>query len=554
MSNLSVQTLAENIQLKNVRDERKRLVEKWEKTRLLSNLEDRQNHQAKSNMAQLLENQALHEFKLLNEATAEANIKGFQSIAFPMVRRIFGGLIANELVSVQPMAMPSGLLFYLDFTYGTPKAGTGRFDWAAGGSIFGDQVDPGTPPGNSSTGTGGNYYLNTSYSARELTGAASVQGSGSVTWDMVAYDFELSGAVASNTLFYADVNLTGSGQYTLSQIDATNYKQFAISGSGTAWNNVNNIFRRHNTYNAQTGTVRIFYSASSQIPSSTGITASFVAVTGLTVTATGAQVAPQFETDFRNDIIPEINLQIQSVAVTANSRKLKARWTPEAAQDLQAYQNIDAEVELTQILAEQISVEIDREILQQLLTDGTGAVMYWSRKPGNFVNKLTGLDVGGGQFMGNTVEWYHTLIETINDVANTIHRKTLRGKANFIVCSPDVATILESMAWWKPAVIDGDVRMNHFALGIERIGTLNNTYTVYKDPYFPRNIMLIGFKGNSFLESGYVYAPYIPLVVTPTIYGPEDFAPRKGIMTRYAKAMVRTDFYGKIIIKAMDVI
>ena len=542
---LNFKALSADIVARNMRKERTRLVEKWEKTKLLTNLEDRRNNQAKSNMAQLLENQTA---QLLQEASTEANIKGFQSIAFPIVRRVFGGLIANELVSVQPMSLPSGLLFYLDYAYGTSKAGDGALDWVKGGLVHGDQVAPGT----SNLGTGGHYYLNSSYSARELTGAMQVQAAAAGTWDQVAYDFELSSSVANGTLFYADVALTSSG-YTLTQIDPTNYKQFSISGSDALWAGVKGVFRRHNTYNANTGVVRVFYSASSALSTSVGITGSFVTATGLTVDNTGLVINPAFESDFQSDIIPEIDIKVQSVAVTAQSRKLKAKWTPEMAQDLQAYQNLDAEVELTQILSEYIAVDIDREILSNLLTDGTGATMYWSRKPGNFVNKLTGLDVTGASFTGNTIDWYHTLLETINDVANTIHRKTLRGKANFLVVSPDVATVLESMIPWKPASV-GDPLMNRFAMGIEKIGSLNNAYTVYKDPYFPRNVVLVGYKGNSFLETGFVYAPYVPLIVTPTIFAPEDFTPRKGVMTRYAKKMVRTDFYGKIVVKAMDVI
>lgn len=544
MEDTTFNKLSADIVEHDMRRDRGRLVEKWERTKLLSGLKDSHNHQSKSNMAQLLENQCR---SLLQEASTDGNIQGFQAIAFPMVRRIFGGLIANEIVSVQPMSLPSGLLFYLDFVHGTSKAGTGQLDWTKGGSVYGDQ----SPLGNNS-GTGGHHYLNASYSARELTGAMAVQASGAASWDMVAFDFELSSSVAAGKVFYADVALTSSG-YALAQIDPTNYKQFSISGSDVIWSGVKQVFRRHNTYNANTGVVRVFYSASAPLSNAVGITGSFVTQTGLTVDQTGLVMAPAFETDFQTDIIPEIDIRVQSISVTAQSRKLKAKWTPELAQDLQAYQNLDAEVELTQVLAEYIAVDIDREILSNLLSDGTGAVMYWSRKPGNFVNKLTGVDVSGGMFTGGTIDWYHTLMETINDVANTINRKTLRGKANFIVVGPDVSTILESMITWKPASV-GDPLMNHYAMGMEKIGSLNNAYTVYKDPYFPRNIILIGYKGSSFLETGFIYAPYIPLIVTPTLYAPEDFSPRKGVMTRYAKKMVQPSFYGKVILKGMDVI
>ena len=250
------------------------------------------------------------------------------------------------------------------------------------------------------------------------------------------------------------------------------------------------------------------------------------------------------------------------MAVTAVSRKLKAKWSPELAQDLNAYHSLDAEVELTQILSEQIALEIDREVLNDLLTQANGANLYWSCAPGKFVNKLTGAEVArastlrpGPQFTGTVRDWYETLSETIIDAANTIHRKTLRGSANFIVIGPDVATILESSIMYKPSYsIDGQGQASGLSIGAEKIGNLSNRFTVYKDPYFPRNKILVGYKGGSYLETGYVYAPYVPLIVTPTIFAPEDFTPRKGVMTRYGKKMVRSDFYGTVTCMDMNII
>jgi len=270
----------------------------------------------------------------------------------------------------------------------------------------------------------------------------------------------------------------------------------------------------------------------------------------------GTLVHPTFESDMASDptpVIPEIDIRIQSVSVTAETRKLRARWTPELAQDLAAYQNLDAEVELTQVLSEQIALEIDREILQDLLVSATGANFYWSRKPGHFVYKDTGNTATGASFTGTVREWYETLMETIIDVANNIHRKTLRGAANFLVTSPDVATIIEASVLYKPN-LSMDPKESQFTVGTEKIGTLNNRFTVYKDPYFQRNKILVGYKGGSFLETGYVYAPYVPLIVTPTIYAPEDFTPRKGVMTRYAKKLVRSDFYGTVTCMDLNVI
>lgn len=539
---IDMQTLTEGMKKRDMKQESDRLLEKWNRTGLLKGLQDTKNSRHKSNMARLLENQAA---EIIKESSDTGDIKGFQNIAFPIVRRVFGGLIANELVSVQPMSLPSGLLFFLDYTYGTRKAGNQANDWSAGGSVFGDQ----TAPGTENLGTGGSYYMNSSYSNRELSSAFEVQGSGSATWAQVNYDFELSGAVATNTLKYVDVAFTSSG-VSLSALDETNYKQFSILNQG----GMVQVFKRHNTFNPTTGVTRLFYSGSAVLlGTNLGVTGSYVTKSGLTVNSNGAAVSPVFEPDFTNDIIPEIDIKVSSVSVTAESRKLKAKWTPELAQDLNAYHNIDAEVELTQILSEQIALDIDREILTQLLVGGTGATMYWSRKPGNFVNKLTGVDVTGGSFTGTVREWYETLIETVIDVSNVIHRKTLRGAANFMVVSPDVATILESTVLYKPS-LSLDPKETQFSLGIEKVGSLNNRFVVYKDPYFPRNQILVGYKGNTFLETGFVYAPYVPLIVTPTIFAPEDFTPRKGVMTRYAKKMVRSDFYGRVIVLNMDVI
>jgi hypothetical protein len=279
-----------------------------------------------------------------------------------------------------------------------------------------------------------------------------------------------------------------------------------------------------------------------------------------------ALTVPAFESNFGTSpspTIPEIDIKIESIAVTAVTRKLRARWSPELAQDLNAYHSLDAEVELTQILSEQIALELDREILNDLLTQANGANYYWSRAPGKFINKETGMEVQrtdslrpGPAFTGTVREWYETLTETIIDVANTIHRKTLRGSANFIVVGPDVATILESSVLYRPSLsIDGDGQVGApFSIGAEAVGNLSNRFTVYKDPYFPRNKILVGYKGGSYLETGYVYAPYVPLIVTPTIFAPEDFTPRKGVMTRYGKKMVRSDFYGTVTVADMNVI
>jgi hypothetical protein len=250
--------------------------------------------------------------------------------------------------------------------------------------------------------------------------------------------------------------------------------------------------------------------------------------------------------------IPEIDIKVDSTAITAQTKKLKAKWTPELGQDLNAYHNLDAEVELTSILSEQIALEIDREILADLVNGATAGTYYWSRSPGLFVDKVSGAELGATaaapDFTGTVSEWYETLIETINDVSAQIHRKTLRGGANFVIVSPEVANILEFTSGFR-ANVTADADKGD--IGAVKVGSLSRKFDVIVDPYFPRNVLLVGRKGNSFLESGYVYAPYVPLQTTPTIFDPESFVPRKGVMTRYAKKMVRPDMYGLVIVRGL---
>jgi hypothetical protein len=252
-----------------------------------------------------------------------------------------------------------------------------------------------------------------------------------------------------------------------------------------------------------------------------------------------------------NADIPEIDIKVDSIAVTAQTKKLKAKWTPELGQDLNAYHNLDAEVELTSLLSEQIALEIDREILADLVNGATAATRYWSRAPGLFVDSNgneVGADTKAPDFTGTVSEWYETLVETINDVSAQIHRKTLRGGANFVVCGPEVANILEFTAGFRASVTHDDEKGS---IGALKVGSLSKKFDVIVDPYFLRNVILVGRRGASFLESGYVYAPYVPLQTTPTIFGPEDFVPRKGVMTRYAKKMVRPDMYGLVVVRGL---
>jgi hypothetical protein len=531
---------------------------------------------------------------------------------------VFGGLVANELVSIQPMSLPSGLIFYLDYTYGSNvgQPGVAGSTYSKGTSIYNNPTGRGVQSG--SLATGGMYDL-------VGTGYSKVTGSASLTWDasiatgsfggangdtwvsglILAAGTSFSGSNARLMDFDAQVEtaLTNNDLDTmfaivptsqLSGADLLAVDQVALfqgPSGATAWGDayqggsgVLNL-RRLNKRGDWSGTtwtpnplggayILMVVKCANNGAFGTGTAGKVSFAKSDAVSALGADSAgtgstltiPSFESDFGTNpspAIPEIDIKIESLAITATTRKLRARWSPELAQDLNAYHSMDAEVELTSILSEQIALEIDREILGDLVSQANGANYYWSRAPGKFVNKTTGAAVAlssslsiGPAFTGTVREWYETLVETIIDVANTIHRKTLRGSANFLVCGPDVATVLESSVLYKPKFsIDGEGQVaSPFTIGAEAIGSLSNRFTVYKDPYFVRNKILVGYKGGSYLETGYVYAPYVPLIVTPTIFAPEDFTPRKGVMTRYGKKMVRSDFFGTVTCLDMNII
>ena len=582
--------LTEGIVNRDLKQEGDALLSKWEKTGLLEGLTADSD---RNGMARLLENQAK---QLLKEASSMAagDVEGFASVAFPLVRRVFGGLLANDLVSVQPMSLPSGLIFFLDFTYTAARVGYGLGESVYGGGIVGSQLTGGMAAGQPTEEGGGLYNLASAYSLPTGT---------------VAVDFGAAGVVASGTIaaggkaeFAEDGGGEGTAAYQLERllkydVDLTSGSAFAavsvaktlLSTDGTEeyWNSFNltnvlpiistdTIIRRL-TQVDPTDSSKILFIASAE----DGGTRTANNVSG-TITAAAAVDLPlldrfeaggavgavvgddtwgleepsggtgNFGSDTGKQFIPEIDIKVDSVAVTATTRKLKAKWSPELGQDLNAYHNLDAEVELTSILSEQIALEIDREIIGDLINGATAGTFYWSRSPGLFVNRETGVEIGATSaapdFTGTVSEWYETLIETVYDVSAQIHRKTLRGGANFIVTSPEVANILEFTAGFRASVTADSDRGT---AGAVNVGQISKKFDVYVDPYFPRNVLLVGRKGGSFLESGYVYAPYVPLQVTPTIFGTEDFVPRKGVMTRYAKKMVRPDMYGLVICRGL---
>ena len=579
--------LTEGIVNRDMRKEGAALLEKWEKTGLLEGL---QGDSAKNGMARLLENQAKQLLKEAATTMSGGDVEGFAAVAFPIVRRVFGGLIANDLVSVQPMSLPSGLIFFLDFSFtGNSNDATGRLDYAqdksesiyGGGKLAKGIVDGVSLDGEEGTGGGQFYNLKNGYSSptgsiTPGTGVVKVSGTlganGKVTSLGTVSDSNIDEDVVNRILRF-DQDLTSGRNFVIAEIgmdaetlgagDVFNFDNLASCAAPmTNATLVRRLTQLSSSVDGETtssDTVRfVVIGGAGQAAADVGnefedATLSFPKVDVFSGSTAQCSVVGQEDWGLENNVdIPEIALKVDSISVTAQTKKLKAKWTPELGQDLNAYHNLDAEVELTSILSEQIALEIDREIVEDLVKGATAGKYYWSRSPGLFVDKKTGAELGATaaapDFTGTVSEWYETLGETINDVSAQIHRKTLRGGANFLVTSPEVANILEFTAGFRANVTADDAKGT---AGPAQVGTLSKRYDVYVDPYFPRNLILVGRKGNSFLESGYVYAPYVPLQVTPTIFGVEDFVPRKGVMTRYAKKMVRPDMYGLVIVRGL---
>ena len=584
-----IEKLTEGIVNRDMKKEGQALLNKWSATGLLEGLES---DQMKSTMARLLENQAK---ELLRESSSmgAGDVQGFAAVAFPIVRRVFAGLIANDLVSVQPMSLPSGLIFFLDFQF-SGKIGSGstqarRFGNEAsasiyGGDVVGSQVTGGVSlVGDSLKETLSGPRQAVGYAYGSPTGSANA-ANGNITVDLIKlissdiieadkkamlFDADLMAEIDASTqlnVLRLTLDSTAVGALKTANADFENLSAFHISGSAveaatngaTGLTNDNCKMVRRLTQHHSNDTMDVFFSVlNSTLGTAPTLNANTVVTFPVedTVGTSGAPAGAlgSFTMPLEmNEEIPEIDIKVDSVAITAQTKKLKAKWSPELGQDLNAYHNLDAEVELTSILSEQVALEIDREILADLVNGATAGKYYWSRSPGLFVNRVTGAELGATSaapdFTGTVSEWYETLIETINDVSAQIHLKTLRGGANFIVCGPEVANILEFTSGFR-ANVTADADKGD--IGAVKAGALNRKMDVIVDPYFLRNVILVGRKGNSFLESGYVYAPYVPLQTTPTIFGVEDFVPRKGVMTRYAKKMVRPDMYGLVICRGL---
>jgi len=553
----TIQSLVESANpWKSLQGDAARLANKWNKTGLLEGLGEDVN---KNNMALMLENQAK---QLVVEATATGNASFFTSgtsgenwagIALPLVRKVFGQISAKEFVSVQPMNLPSGLVFFLDFQYGTTKN-----PFTSGQSLYGTRNPSSTTPFATPAAEGGLYGAGRfTYTTNQTSSGPSTFTIGtsvadfsitSASWAEVGFDSSLS-ASAQDGVRLKKFTISSS---RLPNADADAARGFIISGS--ALGAASNISAFHN-YNPATTTYTFFVTASTA-----------VAATQVYTVFYNKATTDQYRGDFEDNStfanpnslgtsisssIPEINISMQSQAITAKTKKLKAAWTPEFAQDLNAYQNLDAEAELTNIMSEYISLEIDLEILDMLIEDApAGNTEYWSAINNNTLN-AAGTDYTQSLGFYNTQgAWFQTLGTKVNKISNRIHQLTLRGGANFMVVSPTISTILESIPGF--AANSNGAEDMEYAFGVQKAGQFNSRYTVYKNPYMTENTILLGFRGKQFLEAGAVFAPYIPLIMTPLIYDPNTFTPRKGLLTRFAKKMLRPEFYGKIYVNGLN--
>jgi len=534
---------------KNMQSDAARLALKWEKTGLLEGM-DSEIH--KNNMSLILENQA----KQLVVEQSQTDQGGFAAnggngaqwagVALPMVRKVFGQIASKEFVSVQPMNLPSGLVFFLDFQYGQDKEL--NFGATPQGDVY---TSPSSMYGNTNPGAGvdpsdGLYGAGRfGYSINQFSASCDSVDSGSATWADVDYDADLSASIAAGDV-YSTITISGS---QLTRPDLKGVRAFvATSGSNFA---ASDILPQ---YTSTDGTNVTFVYA---------VDAASLGAAAPCVVLYNQQPVSENRGDFEDAdsagypnnqsnttlAIPSIDVKMKSEAIVAKTRKLKAQWTPEFAQDLNAYQALDAEAELTSIMSEYISMEIDLEILDMLIQDASAADEYWNANNNQSLNAAkNGYD--DLNFFNTQGQWFQTLGTKMQKVSNKIHQKTLRGGANFCVISPSVATIIESIPGFA-SNSDGDASKGKFAFGIQKMGQMNSRYDVYKNPYMTEGTILMGYRGNQFLETGAVFTPYIPLIMTPLVYDPDTFTPRKGLLTRYAKKMIRPEFYGRVFVSGL---
>lgn len=548
------------------------LVSKWEKTGLLEGL---RNDIEKSNMSVLLENQAKQLIEESSVTGTQSNSEQWAGVALPLVRRVFAEIAAKEFVSVQPMNLPSGLVFYLDFKYGTNQ-NVFQAQPSAEDSLFGGVSGSGDlynswKLGSTNAPVGGLY--GPGRYAYTINDTASVVNVNVGTASLADINFDtgnsndpvassLSASYAAGLLY----TITTRGLTTTASLGGSYPDLNAVRSFMPTFPGLVTWFPGFSRFS---GPEAVF------VVSASAAVAGALAVSATPTASLNYSLQPKdtsrgdFEdrlgkwdgadslgtqTGLNRDIgIPEVNLELRSEPIVAKTRKLKAVWTPELAQDLNAYHSVDAEAELTALLSEYVSMEIDLEILDMLINNAPAINKErWSARLNREIIK-TGLNnyqivdqvtAGAGGYYTKAT-WYQTLGNKVQKVSNKIHQLTLRGGANFMVVGPDVATILESIPGF---VVNTDGDSAKFAMGVSRVGSFASRFQVYKNPYMQENLILMGFRGNNFLETGAVYSPYIPLIQTPLVYDPVNFTPRRGVMTRYAKKIVRPEFYGLIYV------
>ena len=582
--------LVGNIGLKHLKVIKEDTINKWDRLGFLDGLKGH----VKENMAQLYENQASH---LINEAAATDSSGSFETVVFPIVRRVFSKLLANDLVSVQAMNLPIGKLFYFipkiqgydqgqDPTAGgfhqqplgapgsTTTTGTG---YGANDKNLYDRFYEGTEPGLDPAGLWD--YSKGAFSARTVSATTVVWSSGALVPSGYGKNIEYRKVLIAMSGFNSGgagklIGPDGNEMDNETFLSGLVVEPFANSSSPNGFSGLSGaqLFRvvtqQYGKGIVQYGTTTptsfastgndgsydnicsadgiIYLEVDTQIPCSLGAN-SLDGYSGYTTPNTlDTRDQGAFKCTYRiykelefEDRIGEVSFDLQSVTVSVTERKLRAQWSPELAQDVSAFHNIDAEAELTALLSEQVAAEIDREILRDL-RKGAAWTLRWDYngwKRGTSANPLT-------QYTQK--DWNQTLITAINQISAQIHKSTLRGGANWIVVSSEVSAIFDDLEYFH--VSNASPEQDQYNMGIERVGTLAGRYQVYRDPYFPPNTVLLGHKGSSLLDTGYVYAPYVPLQLTPTMYNPFNFTPIKGIMTRYAKKMVNNRFYGRITV------
>ena len=547
-----------NIGLKHLRVIKEDTINKWDNLGFLEGLEGHQ----KDNIAQLYENQASY---LINEAAVSDSSGSFETVVFPIIRRVFSKLLANDIVSVQAMNLPIGKLFYFVPKIQDRNAGAHYEPYGMPSNT--DGADAGYSAGarnlydrfyeEGDAATEGLFdYSKGEYSTITLTGSSFVTFANGVATDSTA---ALSGNVASVILKVTGFTKAGQGKIVGPNGNEMDTEEFLASlevMNNSASKPFNVVTQKYGKgiveYGAKgtgvTGKFQdicdeegsIYLNVDLQTYGSTGFVdgGSGEAPTDFTITYR------QYSSLEFEDAIGEVSFELESVTVSVTERKLRASWSPELAQDVSAFHNIDAEAELTALLSEQIAAEVDREILRDL-RKGAAWNLKWD------YNEWKYGGANNATLQGYTQkDWNQTLITKINQLSAQIHKTTLRGGANWIVVSSEVSAVFDDLEYFH--VSNAGAEQDQYNMGIEKVGTLAGRYQVYRDPYFPAGKILVGHKGKSLLDAGYIYAPYVPLQLTPTMYNPFNFTPIKGIMTRYAKKMVNNRYFGVINVSGLQ--